>query len=364
VASGWGLMPVSWELAEGVLEFHPDLPERQFRVLLVVAFAAPLRTRVGSPGMPRITHQAHCSRSTAKRALHALTDRGLLKPTGGASGPGRNAEYVVLVQPANGVHPGVSPDGPNAVHPGVDPDTVPAGSTATGSTGAAPTGSRSARTGSTQGDRYGVHPGADPLPSTDILPSRAGAGARADPDAQPDWRRGPARPGRPERPAPVRAGDRAPNARDLCPRGCGKAHGTGPCPLDATGPPSPGGRSPGGYPTGPMPWAGPRANPHADVAHRGAALAQQAMAERARPADAEPPAPRTDDERRALARRQAAAARADRPGPAADAEPEPPAEPWDLQPPPDPEPPAEEPPTTDPPEPAPEPDWLPDEDPW
>jgi hypothetical protein len=362
---------MAWQLTGGLLNDHATLPERQFRVLLALAHAAPLHTRLASPGLGVIMGQANCSRTTAKRTLRALEDRGLIKLTEPAA-PGRNTVYVLLIEPA---------DAPNGVQQ-VDPVTGATQADPVGPHGGHPGGPRngvhSEGDGGHPGDHHGVHPGGPPT-NTEDYQSPARAPAR-DPDAQPDWRRGPAalegrvlparqgRPGRAERPERMRSDDRPPAARALCPRGCGKAHGTGPCPLDAEGPPSPGGRSAHGYPTGPMPWSGPRANPHPGIAKRGAALAQQAMAE-ARAARAaagaeppEPPRARTDDERRALALRQAAAARADRPGPAADAEPEPPAEPWDLQPPE--EPPPEEPPAPDPPDPDPEPGWLPDEDPW
>jgi hypothetical protein len=336
----------------GALLALPRLPdarmgpgEAELRLMVALGTVHPNGHGERSIGTRLLAAKAHVSQKTVVRARDRLVKAGYL--TVEARARGRSVWRFT-----DPILNGVSDAASDPTLGGVSPESVDimVGSDQPG--GGAPTDPI------TPPDR--PHPGW----GHDCVPSEhddGRAGAR-DSDAQPDWRRGPGKPGRPQRPAPVRAGDRAPNARDLCPRGCGKAHGTGPCPLDATGPPRPGGRSPHGYPTGPMPWAGPRANPHADVARRGAALAQQAMAERARPADAEPPAPRTDDERRALARRQATAARADRPAPGA--EPEPPAEPWDLEPPPDPEPPAEEPPATDPPEPAPEPDWLPDEDPW
>jgi hypothetical protein len=159
---------------------------------------------------------------------------------------------------------------------------------------------------------------------------RAGAPARDD-DAQPDYRRGPGRPleGRvwppgshgaaanPRTPG-ARASDRPPNARDLCPRGCGKAHGpAGHCPLDddpdhpgpGIGPPARG---------GPPAWYGPRANPPPEVAKRGRALADAALAERpGRPVpehddDPHPLAGMSDEQLQAVARAQAARSRRER----------------------------------------------------
>jgi len=95
---------VAWQLVEAVLEDHPALPERQFRVLVALAHAAPITSRRAGPGLAVLGHRADCHQRTARRALDALEATGLIKPVGG-HGPQHPQVYELTgVQPhwANG----------------------------------------------------------------------------------------------------------------------------------------------------------------------------------------------------------------------------------------------------------------------
>jgi hypothetical protein len=108
----------------------------------------------------------------------------------------------------------------------------------------------------------------------------------------------------PSRPTPM-----PPPVSGLC-RECGGHHATAECPTlapdDEQDHPQ---RRAAADRAAPPSWAAPRSHPPPEIARAGAALAKQLMAERPGAAEAEPSKPRTEDERRALALRQAAQSR-------------------------------------------------------
>jgi hypothetical protein len=268
---------MAWQLVGSVLTDHPALPERQFRVLLCLAHAAPIQTRRAAPGLAAITHQANCAERTARRALGALAQRGLIKPVGG-HGPGHAQLYELIIEPVwiNGGHAA----DPNSGHPGdrstaatqataVDPDTGHHEWPVFDESNSGQPGPDSGQPGPEQ---------RPPMSGRATDPDRTDPPARApEPDAEPVWLRGP-RPSPPprRRPAPAAAPTPQPPAWRR----------TGPAPADS-------------------------------VALTGAQLAREAMADRPGYTYEPPALPRTEDDRRAVARqqaRQAAAARRDQDG--------------------------------------------------
>jgi hypothetical protein len=145
----------------------------------------------------------------------------------------------------------------------------------------------------------------------------AGAPARPDDDAQPDYRRGPGRvisgrvlrPG--ERPVSERTDDRPPPVSELCSR-CGGHHNAARCDVGDGAPPR---RSQSRGPSGggPPAWAAPRSYPPPEVAAEGRARVDSAIAAArgeqtgTAPASA---ADRSEAARRALALRQVRESRA------------------------------------------------------
>ena len=100
---------MGYRLAGEVLDQCPDLPYRQFRVLMVLALDATDSTRQAMPGLDAVALLGNCGHRTAQRALDALRAAGLIK-TVRHSGPNRTrAIYEVL--PAPGTHDSmVAPD--------------------------------------------------------------------------------------------------------------------------------------------------------------------------------------------------------------------------------------------------------------
>jgi hypothetical protein len=92
---------MGYQLAGEVLDRCPDLPYRQFRVLVALALDARDSTRQAMPGMDTITLRANCGARAARKALAALRDRNLLKVVS-RSAPGRRAVYEILPMPGNG----------------------------------------------------------------------------------------------------------------------------------------------------------------------------------------------------------------------------------------------------------------------
>ena len=129
--------------------------------------------------------------------------------------------------------------------------------------------------------RIGAHPGRAPAlkdSGGNSLDGTADRERARDDDAQPDWQRGP--------------GQRVLSGKVYAP-GHGPGRDTRPTPTPPT-------------------WTAPRSNPAPEIAERGASLARALLADRQRPPGAPPPRPRTDDERRALALRQARQSRRER----------------------------------------------------
>jgi hypothetical protein len=86
---------MGYRIAEEVLDHCPNLPYRQFRVLMVLALDATDSTRLAKPGMNTIALRANSSHRTARRTLSALQQRGLIKAVRHAA-PGVRAIYEIL----------------------------------------------------------------------------------------------------------------------------------------------------------------------------------------------------------------------------------------------------------------------------
>jgi hypothetical protein len=250
---------MAWQLVGAVLEASPSLPDRQFRLLVALAYAAPMQTRLAAPGLAALMHQGACSRSTATRTLRRLEDRALIKHVGRA-GPGHKATYALLIEPV-GAPNGAHPDGPRTV-------PTQAGTDGPGN------GAHSEGDGAHPDAPDGAHQDGPPTDSDSYRPP-APAPARAEPDDEPVWLRGPRPSPPPRRPAPA--------AR------------TAPAPP---------------------PWRRTRPRPDDSVATTGAEEARQLLAARPAAQGAPPERPHTEDDHRAEALRQArlAAARRDQAG--------------------------------------------------
>jgi hypothetical protein len=86
---------MSWQLVQEVLDHCPDLPYRQFRVLVALAADAKAETRRCKPGIGKIALQANCPIRTAQHALDMLRRRGLVKMVARPA-PGRRPVYEIL----------------------------------------------------------------------------------------------------------------------------------------------------------------------------------------------------------------------------------------------------------------------------
>jgi hypothetical protein len=69
---------MAWQLVAEVLEQCPDIPYREFRVLMAIAHRAPHDTRRCSPGLDEIAALANCAPRTVSRNLRKLIDRDLI----------------------------------------------------------------------------------------------------------------------------------------------------------------------------------------------------------------------------------------------------------------------------------------------
>ncbi len=86
---------MGYHLVGEVLGHAPDLPYREFRILLALALDATDSTRLAKPGLEKLARHGNCSTRTAKRTVDKLRARGYVK-TDRHSGPGRRAVYAIL----------------------------------------------------------------------------------------------------------------------------------------------------------------------------------------------------------------------------------------------------------------------------
>jgi hypothetical protein len=92
---------MSYLLVREVLEHCPDLPYRQFRVLVALADDASPETRQCKPGMAALAVRGNCSIRTVSSALAGLRERTLIK-TVEQPGPGKRATFEVVLMPGTG----------------------------------------------------------------------------------------------------------------------------------------------------------------------------------------------------------------------------------------------------------------------
>jgi DNA-binding MarR family transcriptional regulator len=272
--------------------------ERQFRVLIALAFDARPPGRRSAPGMELLAAYADCSPQAARASLRRLQARGLVEQVSRPARGHRVTYEIVkldLTEHAQ-AYPVTEHAQAYPVEPTEHAQAYPVNA-------ARPDDPRSAQ----QGTDWPSTGAAQAYPSTkakDQNPVPAPAD-RARDDDQPDWLRGP------------RQAARALTGRIIAP---------GQRPVSDRPTPTP------------PHWHSPRTNPPPEISHDGATIARKLIADRPRPAGAEPDRiaikDLDEDARRAVALRQANAARRERER----ADPPKPAEP------PPPEPPAEEPP--------------------
>lgn len=86
---------MGWQLVGEVLEHCPDLPYRDFRLLVAFAWDARDQTRQGLPGHETLALLGNCGLRTVERRMRALADRGLIKKVR-PSAPGVRAVYELL----------------------------------------------------------------------------------------------------------------------------------------------------------------------------------------------------------------------------------------------------------------------------
>ena len=89
---------MAWKLAGEVLDRAPDLPYRQFRVLMALALDASDSTRQAKPGHDLLAWRGNCSIRTVGRAIDGLTARGLVKIVA-HPGHKHRAVYAILPMP-------------------------------------------------------------------------------------------------------------------------------------------------------------------------------------------------------------------------------------------------------------------------
>jgi len=89
---------MGYHLVGEVLGHAPDLPYRDFRVLVALALDATDSTRLAKPGHELLALHGNCSMRTAGRAVGRLEARGYVKVVG-HPGPGRRAVYAILPMP-------------------------------------------------------------------------------------------------------------------------------------------------------------------------------------------------------------------------------------------------------------------------
>ncbi len=113
---------MGYRLAGEVLDHCPDLPYRQFRLLMVLALDATDSTRQAKPGMEKIILQSNASRRTTLHTLDALQQRGLIKAVCHAA-PGVRAVYEILPLTGSGANTVAPESGANTVAPDRVPST-------------------------------------------------------------------------------------------------------------------------------------------------------------------------------------------------------------------------------------------------
>jgi hypothetical protein len=89
---------MGYHLVGEVLGFAPDLPCREFRILVALALDATDSTRLAKPGRELLALHGNCSMRTARRAVGRLEARGYVKVVG-HPGPGRRTVYAILPMP-------------------------------------------------------------------------------------------------------------------------------------------------------------------------------------------------------------------------------------------------------------------------
>ena len=148
---------MGWRLAEAVLDDCPDIPYREFRVLMAFAHDARDATCTGMPGLELLARRGGCSERTAKRVMASLTARGLVKIEE-RSAPGRRTVYRLLPMPGSAAERGTT------VLASVPPvDNPPADESRDQPTGDNGIGLRSESNGGQSGDQRGT----DPAPTGD-----------------------------------------------------------------------------------------------------------------------------------------------------------------------------------------------------
>jgi len=225
---------------------------------------ATVKFLAGHAGLPEIT---------ARRARDRCIARGVISYTPGPRGHAATWRFLVsLTPPERSDHLDRSPTAITLGERSAESAAISQVIAGLGSESGSDHLDRSptAITSAARSDHLGRAP---ELSTTDNTSLSSTVDRARDDDAQPDWRRGP---------------DRA----------------ISPTKIYAPGHGPPGPRSnPRPTPTPPT-WTAPRANPAPEIAERGGALARALLADRPRPEGAPPPPPRTEDEWRALARRQ------------------------------------------------------------
>src|SRR5690349_19502483 len=105
---------MGYHIVGEVLGFAPDLPYRDFRILVALALDATDGTRLAKPGYELLALHANCSMRTVERAVGRLAARGYVK-VDRRPGPGRRAVYAILPMPGTPDSVVASERGPRTV---------------------------------------------------------------------------------------------------------------------------------------------------------------------------------------------------------------------------------------------------------
>jgi hypothetical protein len=135
---------MGWRLVVNVLKKCPDIPYREFRILIAIALDARDSTCEGMPGMALLAEHGQCAERTARRVLLRLRQRGLIELAHPAA-RGRRAVYRLrpmpgspgaagLAQPVDnsterGTQPMAHDDPANVGHPGGQRGPIPLATT-------------------------------------------------------------------------------------------------------------------------------------------------------------------------------------------------------------------------------------------
>ena len=90
---------MGYHLVGEVLGFAPDLPYRDFRVLVALALDATDGTRLAMPGYELLALHGNCSMRTVERTVGRLVARGYLEVHVRPAPPHRRAVYAILPMP-------------------------------------------------------------------------------------------------------------------------------------------------------------------------------------------------------------------------------------------------------------------------